>query len=292
MDPLAHRVGVPISLFQGVLELGESRLPCHVLSDGRRVIAQRELTGVLTGGRKGGLTRYLETNRVSQYIDAGEVNSRAVRFSIPGENFEALGYEAVLLIEICDAYLRAREDRKLTRAQQHIAQQAEIIVRTTAKLGIEALVDEVTGYQAVREKNALQLKIQAFIAEEMQEWARMFPEEFWMELARLEHVHYSARQRPIRWGRYVMAFVYDAVDGDIGQELRRINPNPHYKQNHHQWLKNYGREKVRDHLNQVLGVMKLCRDMPDFNAKFAHVFKKSPLQMTFFDLVDVANRRN
>ena len=33
-----------------------------------------------------------------------------------------------------------------------------------------------------------------------------------------------------------MAFVYDAIDGDVGQKLREINPDPHFKQNHHQWL--------------------------------------------------------
>jgi hypothetical protein len=48
---------------------------------------------------------------------------------------------------------------------------AEIIVRACAKVGIIALVDEVTGYQQIRTKRALQLKLQAFIADDMQEWA-------------------------------------------------------------------------------------------------------------------------
>ena len=70
------------------------------------------------------------------------------------------------------------------------------MIRATAKVGIVALIDEATGYQAVRARNALQLKLQAFIAEDMQEWARMFPQEFWLELARLEGVRYSPRSRP------------------------------------------------------------------------------------------------
>jgi hypothetical protein len=40
----------------------------------------------------------------------------------------------------------------------------------------------------LREKRALQIKLQAFIAEEMQEWVKTFPEEFWQELARLEGI--------------------------------------------------------------------------------------------------------
>jgi hypothetical protein len=33
-----------------------------------------------------------------------------------------------------------------------------------------------------------------------------------------------------------MMFVYDAIDNDVGKELRKKNPNPHFLQNHQQWL--------------------------------------------------------
>ena len=277
---------MPVSLFQGTLAIGDVSFACHVLGDGRRVIAQREVVRLLTGVAQGNLDRYLGSTKLSMYFDTDRIAKQTVRFAIPGTQFEAVGYEGTLLVEICDAYLRAREDGVLTKQQKNLAKKAEIVIRACAKVGIIALIDEATGFQAVREKNALQLKLQAFIADEMQDWARMFPDDFWHELARLEHVHYSPRSRPLRWGRYVMAFVYDAVDKDVGRELRKINPNPHFRQNHHQWLKTFGRDRVRDHLNQVLGVMKTCRDMNDFNRKFGHVFKKNPLQLTFFDMVD------
>lgn len=281
---------IPVSLFQGTLTVGDVSFPCHVLGDGRRVIAQREVVRLLTGVAKGNLDRYLRSTKLTNYLDPSRIAKQTVRFAIPGTQFAATGYEGTLLVEICDAYLTAREEGALTDQQQNLAKKAEIIVRACAKVGIIALIDEVTGYQVVREKNALQLKLQAFIAEEMQEWARMFPEDFWYELARLEHIRYSPRSRPLRWGKYVMAFVYDAVDKDVGKQLRKINPDPRYKQNHHQWLKKFGRDKVRDHLNQVLGVMKTCRDMNDFNRKFGYIFKKNPLQLTFFDVVDGYSR--
>jgi hypothetical protein len=154
-------------------------------------------------------------------------------------------------------------------------------MRACAKVGIIALVDEATGFQQFREKQALQLKLQAFIAEDLQDWARMFPDEFWYELARLEGIRYSPRSRPLRWGKYVMAFVYDAVDGDVGKKLREINPDPHYKKNHHQWLKDFGREKIHDQITKVVTIMKLCDDMPEFNTKFAKVFRKANPQLAF-----------
>ncbi len=80
-----------------------------------------------------------------------------------------------------------------------------------------------------------------------------------------------------------MAFVYDAVDGDVGKELRKKNPDPHFKQNHHQWLKEFGKQKVHDQIERVITIMKLCISMEDFKEKFAKVFKKTAIsdQLTF-----------
>jgi hypothetical protein len=166
----------------------------------------------------------------------------------------------------------------LKSSQIKLAKQAAIILRSCAKIGIIALIDEATGYQQFRAKRELQLKFQAFIADELQEWARMFPDEFWLELARLEGIHYSPRSRPLRWGKYVMMFVYDAIDPDVGKQLRAKNPNPHFRENHHQWLKQFGRQRVNDQIQRVVAVMKLCDDMDDFRKKFAKVFRKTPLQ--------------
>jgi hypothetical protein len=276
----------PISLFQGELQIGDVSFSCHVLDDGKRVLAQREVVGVLTGHKKGGLSRYLRAINLQDFLNEKDILEKTVDFAIPGTQYKASGYEATLLVEICDAYLKARDANVLSTQQLHLAKRAEIILRACAKVGIIALVDEATGYQKVREENALRLKIQAFIADDMQEWARMFPEEFFIELARLENVHYSPRSRPLRWGKYVLAFVYYAVDKDVAQELKRRTPNPHFRQNLHMWLRDYGREKMSAQLYQVLGVMKTCRDMEDFKLKFGWVFKKSPYQLTFFDLVD------
>jgi len=133
-------------------------------------------------------------------------------------------------------------------------------------------------------KSALQLKLQAYIAEDLQEWARKFPAEFWFELARLEGVRYSPRSRPLRWGKYIMAFVYDAIDKDVGKRLREINPNPQHGQNHHQWLKEFGKDKLIGQIQSVITIMKLCDDMVDFRKKFDRVFSKTPVQSSFDDI--------
>lgn len=282
-DEQAEAPTLPFSMFPGTLSLGGLELEVHVLSDGNRVLTQREVVRAISGGRSSGnLGRYLERNPLTtpERFDPGPV----IPFTIPGVPTVAIGYEATRLIEICDRYLEARDKRLLKGRQYALATQAEIIVRATAKVGIIALIDEATGYQEVRAKNALQLKLQAFIADEMQDWAKMFPDEFWYELARLEGIRYSPRNRPLRWGRYVMMFVYDAIDADVGKELRKKNPNPRFLRNHHQWLKQFGREKVHDQIERVVTIMKLCDDMDDFRSKFAKVFKKTPVQLSFDEI--------
>lgn len=273
---------MPYSMFRGNLEIGDVELECHVLSDGQRVLTQREVVRVISGGRdSSNLVAYLRRNAL---YEEGFLEGRVLEFMVPGRPQPANGYDAEILIEICDLYLAARDRGLLKPGQGKLAKMAEIIVRACAKTGITALVDEVTGYQEIREKRALQLKLQAFIADDMQEWAKMFPDEFWFELARLEGTRYSPRSRPLRWGKYVMAFVYDAIDEDVGKWLRTNNPNPQHGKNHHQFLAKYGRDRVHDQLQQVIAVMKACDDMAEFREKFARVFKKSPLQLSFADL--------
>jgi hypothetical protein len=261
-------------MFPGKLAIGDGKYLCYVLDNGKRVISQREVVRALTKQSKGGLERYLDTQNLKPFISSKMVADQTIQFRIPANPVTANGYEATLLLDICDAYLRARDVGLLSVPQQRLAKQAEIITRACAKIGIIALIDEATGYQKFRKKQELQLKLQAFIADEMQEWAKMFPDEFWFELARLEGIHYSPRSRPLRWGKYVMMFVYDAVDPEVGRELRKKNPDPHFLQNHHQWLKKFGRDNVHDQITKVVTIMKLCSDMPAFRQKFSKLFDR------------------
>jgi hypothetical protein len=73
---------------------------------------------ILTGHVKGGLVRYLESQSLQRYIDATEITSQTIQFAIPGTEYTGTGYEATLLLDICDAYLRAREDGALTTKYQ------------------------------------------------------------------------------------------------------------------------------------------------------------------------------
>jgi len=58
------------------------------------------------------------------------------------------------------------EKHEVPAQYAHIVKAADILVRGLANVGIIALIDEATGYQRDRAKNALERILQAFIAKD------------------------------------------------------------------------------------------------------------------------------
>jgi hypothetical protein len=270
---------IPRSLFRGILRLGELELECHVLSDGRRIFARREAAKAKTGTRKEiSLGSFLA--RIPP-TPGGSPGGPDVAYLDPKSRTPLTGFEATRLVDIADAYLKARDEGRLTPVQATLARHADVITRALARVGITALVDGATGFEQVRLKRTLRLELQAFIALDIQEWALTFPEEFWSELARLEGVHYSPRSRPLRWGRYVMLFVYDALDRDVEARLKVTRPDLEFRADHHRWLEEFSREQLNRHLRRIVVTMNQCRDMSEFRSRLDRVFRRDPTVIGF-----------
>jgi P63C domain len=107
----------------------------------------------------------------------------------------AYGFEAQLLPQICDVWLKARDANALTKIQMPVAQRVDILMRGLAHVGIIALVDEATGYQNVRARTALEEILEAFVAKEFRKWAKRFPDDFYKEICRLRNWKYDEATR-------------------------------------------------------------------------------------------------
>jgi hypothetical protein len=203
----------------GLLKLGEYELPCFVLNNKKRVLIMREVVHLLTGHRKGGLERYTNAGGVRDYMPEKFVDHphRTAAIAFKANNRLAYGYEAEDVIAICDAYLKARQNKELLPTQYRLAVQSEIFIRACAKVGLIALIDEATGYQAVRDAKELQIKLAAYISKDLNEWTKTFPTEFFEQLYRLEgrEVPIPPKPYPKRFGRYVMQFIYDTLDPEL-----------------------------------------------------------------------------
>jgi len=125
---------------------------------------------------------------------------------LPTQGPIAYGYPATMLVDICEALLAARKAGALQKQQLHLADQAEILVRGFARVGIIALVDEATGYQKERARDALATILEAFVAKELQPWIKTFPPDYYEHLFRLRGLSYPPKQANYRPRYFSSAF--------------------------------------------------------------------------------------
>ena len=116
-----------------------------------------------------------------------------------------------------------------------MALKASMFVAVCAKVGLEALIDEATGYQIDRADDALQVKLKAYLSEEMRKWEKTFPDELWLEFARLTGWKGTVSQRPKYCGKLVLELVYQYLDPNVALAERECT-NARRGQNYHQWL--------------------------------------------------------
>ncbi len=253
------------------LMVKDFELPCYVLEDGRRVLAKTGMIKTLgmspgTGDKriKGDrLTKFIAGKSLQPYISEKlrEVIKNPIPFVTPKGLF-GVGYEATVLVELCDSILRAREDEKLHHQQQHIAKVAEIVVRGLAKVGIIALIDEITGYQDHRTRSALQKVLENFISKELLAWEKQFPDEFYKEMFRLRNWEWRGNKiaKPSVVGRFTNDLVYERLAPGVLTELRRVTPKDdkgRRKHRYHQRLtENIGHPALQRHIHTVISFMK------------------------------------
>jgi hypothetical protein len=134
----------------GVLAIGDVELDVYVLKDRRRVFSKRAMARALHLKSAGGNAFLRTMSRKGVRSVLSEKLLEKIEnplFFKPLTGDSADGYEAEVLIEVCDALIQARNEDKLAPSQFFLAVQAEIIIRACAKVGIIALIDEATGYR-------------------------------------------------------------------------------------------------------------------------------------------------
>jgi hypothetical protein len=292
---------VPVAEYSGELSIGADGLPCYVLDDGRRVISRTGATSVLAGKKGGGqLEKYIAADALREYMP--DLAGAMVEFSIPEVvNKTVRGLSAETFLDVCRGYLTAYTEGKLkTKAQVDMAHKASAFLGACANVGLVALIDEATGYQYDRAEDALRVKLKAYISEEMRKWEKTFPDELWVEFARLTKWQGSVTKRPKYWGKLVNELVYSYLDPDVAKWLRENAPKPAHGQNYHQWLSNqYGLKKLVEHIWMLIGMARACKTMEELRARKAeasgrqglritvYVPPKNPAQRTLFDDLEV-----
>lgn len=222
--------------YEGELDLNGFKIPCYVLEDGTRVLSARAMQSSLkmvdevaegkqTAGTR--LVRYLSQKSLKPFIFKGKSPDHFEPIICYKGDAKINGYEATILADICDGFLEARKNIKLSERQEKIAQQSEILIRAFARVGIIALVDEATGYQYDREREELQKIFKAYISEELLPWQKKFPDIFYRELFRLNGWDFTVngiKKRPSVIGTWTNKLIYEQLPKGVLTELKKKTP--------------------------------------------------------------------
>ncbi len=289
---------LPKALYKGLLPVGDVSIRCFVLDDGTRVVSGRGLTQAIgMKGRAEGALRIANHRAIAEFL-GDELreqihNPKLFTGFSPNPDVPSSGYEATVLVNLCDAILKARDAGALKTEQElRYALYCDMVIRAFAKVGIIALIDEVTGYQAERvkeDKTALQRILAAYISPELLPWAKRFPDEFYEQLFRLRgwQYHPISVRKPRIVGKITSQIVYEKLPPGILEELREKNPadeEGRRKHKHHQFLtEDIGHPHLRDHLLQIIMLMRVSPNWKTFERLFARAFPAPVQQIALWD---------
>ena len=268
--------------YRGKLQVGDLDIPCFVLDDGTRVLSGRGMTGAIgMKGRGQGIERIATMRALHSYMgeELAEQLKHPIKFvgTTSRQSNPTSGYEATILLHVCEAILTARDAGALqTDQEKRYGQFCEALVRSFAKIGIIALVDEATGYQEVRARDDLHRILEVYIAQELLPWAKRFPDEFYKEIFRLKKWPYDPVKRPGYVGTLTNKLVYEKMPPGVLDELRRknpVSPSGGRRARHHQFLtEDIGNPHLERHIASVVTLMRVSTNWSQFDRMFKRAF--------------------
>jgi len=283
---------------QGQLDLMGNKISCAVLENGTRILVDRSVATAL--GKKGSgaywklkkqgekvLPEYISASYLKPYISDKLINQLENPITYINVNGEiTTGIDALLLPEICDVWITARNNGILNENQENTAEKAYILMKAFAKVGITALVDEATGYQYDRERFELQKILKAYVSDEILKWQLTFTDEFYKEIFRLWGLPYIPKyikNKPSFIGKLTTKYIYDQMPTGVMDKIRENigkTENGNYKYRWHQGLTpDIGKEHLKKQIYEVTAIMSVSKTKKQFDKLFKEKYGTEPVQL-------------
>jgi P63C domain len=283
----------------GTIIIGDLEIPCGVLEDGTRVLSERGVMKALGVGRSGyahnrakedgeedgaALPLFVAPINLKPFVDLelASVLKKPIWYRpTTGRNAGHMhkGVRADMMPRICNVWLKARDAGVIRgKRQAVVVLNADIISRGLAEVGITALVDEATGFQDQRARDALAKILEQFVAKELRRWVKTFPLDYFKELCRLREVTFSpAMKLPRYFGCLTNDIVYSRLAPGVLPVIQKKNPpiNGRRKSKNFQWLtEDVGEPRLREHLWATTALMKAFRTWDEFYAAMNRALPK------------------
>ncbi len=273
----AVRWKTPVASHSGSLKIGPwANIQCfNVEIDGeaKRMISQAsfmDIVGVVGSGRAG-------ANRIGMLLDnplmppkktSGIIKAIQNPVKLITDNrLMIYAYDSILVVEYCKAMMEARRNSALPDWAVGYAEACERVVISLAGVAIAALIDEATGFQLVRERNALAALLDRYLRNEFSAWAKRFPDDFYQELFRLRGWEWKGMKvnRPQCVGNDTKDLVYSRLEVGILKELEIKNPwipekNRRVGYHHSLLTDDFGVPALAQHLHTIITIMRGFRD--------------------------------
>ncbi len=289
-------VDLPQASHEGFVNLGHTQIGAAVLPNGKRLLTQATFLRALGRSRSpkagtgvlstvDGLPFFLQAEVLQLYISDDLRMSTTPIFYRSKTGGRGVGYDAELLPKVCEVYLKFRDecltkDGQVPENYKHIIKACDILMRGLAAVGIVALVDEATGYQEFRDRQALQAILDKFIGKELAAWVKRFPDEFYREIYRLRNWTWKGMgvNRPQAVAGYTRDIVYSRLAPGVLKELESKNPvdeKGRRRSKHHQWLTHdIGNPALAQHLHAVIALMRVSTTWEQFMELLDRAFQR------------------
>lgn len=261
-------------------------IECYVLENDERVLSLRGTarTMNLKGGGALALPRMLSANYIQSYLsedlkqwlrDTNEGKIQKIQPPEGGNSFHA--FKATLLVDLADAFYRAKNDGLFDKPkmsyQKERAERLYNITLAFSKVGINALIDEITGYQEIREKDALSKLLDLYVEGLFKPWERRFPEEFYKEIYRLKDWKYTgSSRRPHTVASITNEFIYSFLPKDVMKEVRERKTG---NEKLHQWLTSeVGVNHLEKQITSATTLMRASDTWEEFEKLFNRSFNR------------------
>ena len=267
-------------------------IPCYILEDGTRVLSGNAMQNALklqdesdnaSGTR---LARYLNQTTLKPFIYKDKAPGHFDPIVCYKGEQKINGYEATVLADICEAFLDARKNIKLSARQRIIADQCEILIRGFARVGIVALVDEATGYQYERERFELEKILNAYISDEILKWQLTFTDDFYREIYRLWKLPFIPKyikNKPSFIGKLTSKYIYEQLPKGVVDRIKEKTGKTekgNWKYKWHQALTpEIGREHLKKQIIEVTTLMSISQSKEQFDSLFQQKYNTTPVQL-------------
>ncbi|MFM8747755.1 MAG: P63C domain-containing protein [Aestuariivirga sp.] len=259
---------------------------CYVLNDTQKtpVISKRGMGEAIGFSRRGErLVSFVNSKAMSKHIgrELREKIENPIVFqpktsaATNAISERAHGYDATILIDLCQAIIQAKNAGKLQGPRyEKMLQQAEILLSASAKNGIRGLVYAVAGYNPSAQEVIDAFKV--YVREEAKKYEPEFPNELYIQWHRLYDIAVPERGKPWHFKHLTVKHVYYPLaqsNGKLLTLLRALRANEGDRARKlFQFLNDVGARALRMQLGRVLEMAESSPDKKTYEGKIIDRF--------------------